>query len=295
MGCLVDGGRARLISRHGRGWSDAFPTVVQAALQLPLSAAVLDGELAVVLPSGRTSFQALQHRTSLPADCMIVLFVFDLTYLNGQNVGRQPYEERKALLERLLSASPPNGVLRYTPDFSEDGPRVLAHACELGAEGIVSKRRGSPYTSGRSKDWLKCKCPRVEPFVIGGYTESGSGGGLGALLVGQHDAQGALHYAGSVGTGKGFTREFLRELRVQLAALAIPRSPFVGFSPQSMRSPWGRRAPARTCWVQPVVVIDVSYLERTDDDLLRHPSFQRFRPELKAQNVEHKPRSPGDT
>lgn len=157
MGCIIESGRARLVSRNARGWTDSFPTVCEAALRLPLRAALLDGELAVLLPSGRTSFQALQNHRMLPSDGRLVLLAFDLLHLDGEDIGRRPYVERKALLERLLASDETTfDVIRYTPHIVGDGPRVLAHACALGAEGIVSKRLDAPYT-GRSDQLLAQK------------------------------------------------------------------------------------------------------------------------------------------
>lgn len=137
--------------------------------------------------------------------------------------------------------------------------------------------------AGRTNSWRKSKCARAEPFVIGGFTLAGDA--IGALLVGEFNAAGELRFAGSVGTGKGFTRELLRELRTQLRDIEVERSPFARFNPTSIRSPWGRRQPAPTRWVRPLVVVDVSFLERGESGALRHPSFQRLRPDLSAASV----------
>jgi len=282
MGCAIESGRVRLVSRNARGWSDSFPTVCQAALRLPLRAALLDAELAVLLPNGLTSFQALQNRTALPPNSQLVLQAFDLLHLDGEDLRRRPLVERKAQLERVLARDAVAGVIRYTPHIVGDGPRVLAHACALGAEGIVSKRLDAPYTSGRTRDWLKSKCVCAEPFVVGGFTVSGNA--VGALLVGEYSAAGELRFAGSVRAGKGFTREFLRELRDQLRAFEVHQSPFAKFSPTTLRSPWGQRHAVPTRWVTPVVVASVSYLERTAGGL-RHASFQGLRDDLHAHEV----------
>jgi bifunctional non-homologous end joining protein LigD len=283
MAIAVEAGRAKLISRHGKIWSDAFPTVCQAALRLPLKAALLDGELVVLMPDGLTNFQALQNRSSLPPGANVAFMAFDLLFHDGEDVGRRPLEERKALLEQLLATEAHGGVLRYVPHFIGDGSRVLAAACELGAEGIVSKHRQAPHIAGRSRAWLKSKCARTDPFVIGGFTVSGTS--IGALLVGYYDAAGALRFAGGVGTGRGFTREFLQALRVQLTAFETQLSPFADFDADAMRSPWGQRRASPTRWVQPLVVADVSFLEITTGGQLRHPSFQRLRLDLQATTV----------
>ena len=284
MSVSVDAGRARLVSRHGKVWSNNFPTICEAALRLPLKAALLDGELTVLLPSGLTSFQALQNRSSLPPGAALVFHAFEILHLDGQDVGRRPLEERKALLEQLLAPEADRGVVRYLPHIIGDGPRVLKSACALGMEGIVSKRRSALHVPGRSRAWLKCKCVCAEPFVLGGFTASGDS--LGSLLVGQYDEAGALRYASAVGTGKGFTRAFLRELRAQLGPYETPLSPFVDFSPASVRSPWGKRQAVPTHWVQPVLVADIAFLERTHTGL-RHASFQRFRTDLNPLSVSY--------
>lgn len=282
---VVSSGRVRIVSRHARTWTDAFPTIVQAAQQLPLAEALLDGEIAVLMPNGLTSFQALQHRTSLPPGSCIVFDAFDLLYLDGRDLTRTPLEARKALLEPLLVRGDPSPVIRYVPHILGDGPRVLEHACALGAEGIVSKRRDSLHTPGRSSDWLKSKCLRREPFVVGGFIASRDGHSVSALLVGCHDAQGALHYAGNVGTGKGFNREFLRALGAQLVEIEEAQSPFPGFAPKVMRSPWSKAHAATVRWVKPVAVVEIAYLELSSNGQLRHASFQRFCPDLNARDV----------
>ena len=277
-------GRAKLISRHGKVWSKAFPTICQAALRLPLKAALFDGELVVLMPNGLTNFQALQNRRSLPPGAVVAYMAFDVLHYNGEDVGRRALEERKSLLEQLLEPAAPGGVLRYVPHFIGDGARVLAAACELGAEGIVSKRRSALHVAGRSRDWLKSKCARVEPFVVGGFTLSGASG-IGALLVGYYDADGALRFAGGVGTGRGFTHDFLQELRKQFASFVTQKSPFADFDAERLRSQWNERHAAPTRWVQPVVVVDVAFTEMTAGGMLRHPSFQRLRSDLRAQAI----------
>ena len=130
---------------------------------------------------------------------------------------------------------------------------------------------------------MKSKCLRAEPFVVGGFTASC--GGVSAQRIGQYDAAGALRYAESVGTGKGFTREFLRALHEQFAGISAARSPFVDFHQTALRLLWGNRLANPTQWVQPLVVVDIAFLERTGSGQLRHPSYQRLRPDLIARQV----------
>src|SRR6185437_3518455 len=120
-------------------------------------------------------------------------YAFDLLHLNGVDLRARPLTDRKALLESLLDRAPP--VLQYSQHFTEPGARILAQACHLALEGIVSKQADASYRSGRTTGWLKSKCVKEQEFVIGGYTEQPKHPGmLGALLVGYYDNDG-LHFA----------------------------------------------------------------------------------------------------
>ena len=146
-------------------------------------------------------------------------------------------------------------------------------ACARGDEGVVAKRAAAPYTGGRSKDWLKFKCVRDQELVIGGWTEpKGSRSGLGALLVGYHDRDGALVYAGKVGTG--FTAQTLQRLSDQLAPLAQADSPF-----------HNRVRERDVHWVRPELVAQIGFAEWTREGLLRHPRFQGLRTDKAAADV----------
>jgi bifunctional non-homologous end joining protein LigD len=148
---------------------------------------------------------------------------------------------------------------------------VLERACALGAEDIVCKRLDAPYRAGRSRDWLKYKCLCTRPSVLGGFTA-----GVSTLLVGHYDSAGVLRYAGSVGAGLGFTSEFLRELYNQLVQIEQARSPFAGFEPRLVRSPWSKDRGTLARWVKPIAVMSVSYLDLTSSRELRHAWFQGF-------------------
>ena len=140
-------------------------------------------------------------------------------------VSGAPLERRKAVLEALLSkAKATDGPVRYSAHVTGGGDAFLRRACGLGLEGAVSKRRDTPYTSGRGMTWLKTKCLKRQEVVIGGYTEpDGARVGLGALLVGVRDGA-QLRYAGKVGTG--FSDADLRVLAPRLRRLRRRDSPF---------------------------------------------------------------------
>ena len=270
----VDHGRVVLLSRNGRDWTDHFPAVAKAAGQLPVERAMLDGEVAVLLPSGTTSFQALQNFLSGAHSDRLVYMVFDLLHLNGRDLTAVPLEERKkALAAVLASAKGGRGPIRYSDHVVGNGPEFFAQACRLGLEGIIAKRRDAPYRGTRSREWLKIKCVKRQEVVIGGYTDpEGSRIGLGALLGGVHEG-GRLVYVGKIGTG--FSDKTLRDLTKRLASLEQGTCPF-GKPPMGVGRPH---------WVKPRLVAEVSFSEWTDDGRMRHPAFLGLRADKPATSV----------
>ena len=282
----LSGGHARLFSRNGKDWTAQFPDVARDVERLPATRAVLDGELAVVLPDGTTSFQALQNEMSGSGQGELVYFVFDLVHLEGYDLTGAALEERKLALSQLLKAGGADlGTLRLSDHVAGEGEAFFASACRLGLEGIISKRRDARYESGRSKSWLKLKCLKRQEFVIGGYTDpEGSREGIGALLLGVHDEQGGLVFTGKVGTG--FTSKTLKDLERRLKPLERPTSPF------------GRaRIPGvtRAHWVEPKLVGEVAFTEWTSDSRLRHPSFQGLREDKKPAEVVRERAQPAES
>jgi bifunctional non-homologous end joining protein LigD len=150
-----DPSAVRLITRNGHDWTDRFPLIAQAAGALSARSFLIDGEAVACDGDGMPSFDRLRYRR---ADGHVFLFAFDLIELNGDDLRRDPLEVRKATLASVLAKAGPG--LRLNEHLEhEDGEIVFRHACKLGLEGIVSKRKGSPYRSGRSPDWLKMKNP----------------------------------------------------------------------------------------------------------------------------------------
>ena len=273
IGCRIDGARVTLLSRNGKDWTDAFPEIVRAARAMKLRSALFDGEVCVVEPDGRTSFQALQNASSGGARASIIYFVFDLLYLDGRRLLSQPLEARKRALETLVRVD--GGRFRYAEHLDADGPSAFREACRLGLEGIVSKRRDDPYQSGKRAGWLKTKCVQRQEFVIGGFTDpEGSREGIGALLAGYYEGK-QLVFAGKVGTG--FTVKSARDLRARLDRIETTTCPF---TPRP--AGWlGRNAH----WVRPVLVGEVVFTEWTGEGKIRHPSFQGVRGDKKPRDV----------
>jgi ATP-dependent DNA ligase len=149
------GDRVKLYSRPGNDLTDRFPLIVEALAQLRLWSCIIDGEAVACGEDGIASFDRIRYRQH---DASVFLYAFDLVELNGDDLRRDPLAVRKATLASLLARAAPG--LRFNEHLNEqDGPLVFAHACKLGLEGIVSKRRNSPYRSGRSPDWIKSKNP----------------------------------------------------------------------------------------------------------------------------------------
>ena len=224
IGARVRKGAVALYTRNGNDWTTAFPEIVDAVRKLGVEDALIDGEVAVVLPDGRTSFQALQNASSSPANRgTLVYFVFDLLRLEGERLEALPLEERKARLKKLVGGRK-TGRIRFSDHVDGRGDAFFAQACRLGLEGIVSKRRDLPYRAGRHGGWVKTKCVQRQEFVIGGFTDpEGMRAGLGALLIGYYEGD-RLVFCGKVGTG--FTHKAALDLRARLDRLERKTCPF---------------------------------------------------------------------
>src|SRR5580704_2096812 len=168
-------GKVRLYTRSGLDWTHRMPTVARELGRLSVESAILDGEVVVLLEDGQSSFAKLQAAFDEGAAHPLTYFAFDLLHLNGHNLRQEPLTARKEILSRMLESLPEPETVRYGQHIQTEGAPVFEHACQMGAEGIVSKRSDSAYTSGRSKSWIKIKCIRRQEFVIGGFTKPANG------------------------------------------------------------------------------------------------------------------------
>ena len=275
IGAILQSGKVKLESRRNNDWTAQFPAVASAVKKLSAKTALLDGEVAALMPNGITSFQALQNTAS--AGAKLVYFVFDLLHLDGEDVSALPLAERKEKLRELIERSDAGETIRFVDHVVGDVKRVFGQACKLGAEGVIVKNATAAYRGGRNTLWLKVKCVHRQELVIGGFTEpEGARAGVGAILVGYYE-DGALKYAGKVGTGKGFTRDYLTNLRTQLDAIEQKEC---AFEPK----PKGLKA-ASTHWVKPKIVVEVQFVEWTSDNHLRHPSLLGIRRDKLPRDV----------
>jgi len=263
--CRIEKGRARIFTRNGNDWTARFGGIARALEKLPIEDALLDGEAVVMDARGISRFQALQNALDRNG-AGIQLHLFDLVHLDGWDVGEAPLLDRKRLLRQLVARGPGGATIRVTGELRGRGPEVLAEAAKAGVEGIVSKRADAPYRPGRSRAWLKLKCQKRQEFAVVGWTDpQGSRVGFGALLLGAHDAAGALRYCGKVGTG--FDGAMLRRLHAKLRASPAKKPPVV--DPE--------RAERGAHWVAPKLVAEVEFTEWTDDGRVRHPAFVGLR------------------
>jgi len=262
-----------LFSRSGLDWTVRFPAIAKALLTLPAESALLDGEVAFVLPSGITDFKSLQEHIDSPHPA-IRYFVFDLLSLDGKDLRKKTLKERRALLGRLMSAKGISNYLVYADYVEGSGSEFFAQACAMGLEGIMSKRADAPYRSGRGKDWRKIKCTSGEEFVIGGYSRSDvRGKPFSSLLLGTFE-NGKLSYAGKVGTG--FDSGDFTNLAEKFKSLERSRCPF-----EEVPAPERKGA----VWLEPKLVAQIAFTERTRDGRLRHPSFKGLRGDKPAREV----------
>ncbi len=240
-----------------------LPSVAAAVAELPVKDAILDGEMAW---DGKSGYH-----------------VFDVLWLNGKKVTGLPLEERRALLKSLPFTAP----MRRVELVRDDNPWERAR--REGWEGVIAKRTGSPYEHRRSKQWLKLKVECSQELVVGGFTDpQGARVGLGALLVGYYDPSTSsgspraasrgedddFVFAGKIGTG--FDTKLLLDLRKRLDALEISKPPFT----KAVGLP-----KLRAHWVRPKIVVQVSFIEWTGNNKLRHPRLIGVRFDKSARDV----------
>jgi bifunctional non-homologous end joining protein LigD len=248
---------------------------------LPAGQAYLDGELCDVRPAGITSFSVIQNASDGGNAAGPVFFLFDLLYLDGDDLSVRPLIERKARLAELLAkAGPP---LHYSDHQIGNGRAFYEQACRLSVEGIVCKRANAPYAPGNRGLWVKVKCLHREEFVVVGWTDpEGSRPRLGALLLAYYDPDGRLVYAGRAGTG--IKQAELQRLWSRLQPLATPKMPLEVPPPRTSRfgSPL---VLSRVHWVRPELVAEVKFLTWTDDNLLRQVVYEGLREDKPATEV----------
>lgn len=269
----ISNGKSRLWSRSAREITQEYPEMSDLPQHLAAREAWLDGEIVVLDEQGRSDFQRLQLRfgvqkpsKQLMESTPVVFYVFDILYLDGQDLHNVPLIERKRLLSQVLR---PDSRVRYSDHILEKGEELYQLALDRRLEGLVAKKIASPYHEGRSSAWLKIKLDIDIDAVVAGWTSPrGSREYFGALVLGLYD-NGELKFIGSVGTG--FTRETQRLLWPELQKLKTNNSPFA-VAPSTRES---------SSWVRPELVARVKFSSWTQDRHLRAPRYlglQKDRP-----------------
>ena len=281
MHARLDRGSVRLLTRTGLDWTHKYPAIAAAVASLGTRQAYLDGELCGVGPDGVTSFSMIQTASDSGNPAALVFFLFDLLYLDGEDVSARPLIERKARLAALLSnlTSP----LHYSDHQAGHGRAFFEKACAMSLEGIVSKRADAAYALGNRGLWVKVKCLHREEFVVVGWTDpEGTRPRLGALLLAYYDPEGRLVYAGRAGAG--IKQAELQRLWRRLQPLATSEMPLEVPPPRTTRfgSPL---VLSRVHWVQPELVAEVKYLTWTGDNLLRQVVYEGLREDKPAAEV----------
>jgi bifunctional non-homologous end joining protein LigD len=282
----VEGGRVRLTSRVGNDTTNKYPEIRALGEAMGTTEAVLDGEIVALDDGGRPSFEVLQQRMNVASESAVrrlmaripvVLMIFDVLWLEGHPTIELPYTDRRALLDRLALS----GAHWQTPATTiGGGARVRKAAEDLGLEGVVAKRLDSTYQPGkRSPAWVKVKVHRGQEFVVGGWLP-GNGrleGRLGSLIVGYHDDDGSLRYAGRVGSGIDERARSLLEQK--LAPLARDDNPFGDDAPRIKD----------LHFVDPKVVVAVEFYEWTSVGVLRAPRYKGLRDDVDPEAVVREP------
>ena len=263
----IDGKKIKLLTRKSLDWTERFDRIAKALGELHLGSALIDGEAIVEDQSGFSSFSNLQIALKENRQDKMRYYAFDLLYLDGYDLTQVPLIERKALLQAALSGAPANSPIRYSEHLEIDGPTMLEHSCRLGLEGIISKRKDSPYRSGRGEAWLKSKCRESQEFAILGYVPSTAASkSVGSLALGYYD-NGKIQYAGRVGTG--WSAAVAAALWKDLDKIRAKKPAF--------SKPLPAGAEKDVVWVEPRLVCEIEFSDWTHDDVIRQASFKGLR------------------
>ena len=273
-------GEVEIRSRNNKSFNEKFYAIYNALQQWKINA-VLDGEIIVINEEGISNFSDLQNWRS-ESDGTLMLYLFDVLWLDGFNLMQLPLTDRKQVLNDI---APDSGIIRVSEAFDAGATEFFETAKKLNLEGIIAKKADSIYMPGkRTKDWLKIKTGKRQEVVIGGFTNNeGSNKLFSALLVGVQK-NGKLNYTGKIGTG--FSQKLQAEMMQQFKPLITSKMPF-DHEPDINKPSRFRPDPpkAKATWLKPQLVCEVAYAELTSDGVMRHPSFEGMRIDKHAEDI----------
>lgn len=277
----INNGNADLLSRNLKSFNQKFYPVTDELKQWKINA-VIDGEIVVVNDHGMPDFSNLQTWRS-EDDGQLFYYLFDILWYDGISILQLPVEERRIILEAILPEKKYH--IRLSEVIRNDGRKAFEFAQQLHLEGVMAKRSGSLYTTGkRTKDWLKIKTEKRQELIIGGYTlNEGSSKLFSALLLGIME-NGAFQFVTPVGTG--FNREVQQDIIQKLKPFQTKKCPFEVVPEYNKPSRFRPDPPkASVVWVKPRLVAEISYREMTKSGAIRQPSFKGLREDKKPEEV----------
>jgi bifunctional non-homologous end joining protein LigD len=255
---LLERGQARVFTRNGFDWSDRYPSIVRAAINLRCQSAIIDGEAIVQNGNGASDFDALSSALRRQPHS-IIFYAFDLLHLDGKDLRQQTLMERRASLKHLVGADDQSRI-QFSDEFDGDGHSLFKACAEQGLEGIVSKHALAPYRSGRSKTWLKTKCFTESTFVVIGTDRDPKTGAPRALLA-RNDSAGLIYAGAAFISLAGDERaQFFAEVE----RLATSWASFKSSRMNDVK------------WCHPELTVEVKHL--SGSKLLRHATVIAFAP-----------------
>jgi bifunctional non-homologous end joining protein LigD len=248
----------RIFTRTGHDWTNRFTKIAADAWHLNVKSAIIDGEVIVPAADGVSDFSVLQNELRGKSN-KLVLYAFDLLYLNGFDMRKAPLFERKAALRSVIAKSD----LLLSESFEADGTTMLKQACRMGLEGVVSKVRDGRYNSGRINEWVKVTCRQRETLPIAGFALKENK--FDGLYIGRLKGKDLL-YAGKI--DHGFDRVSTKDLQARLKPLIRKEQPYA------------KKIAHRGVWVEPSLLAEIEYRAKSAEGKVRHPFFKGLREDL---------------
>lgn len=271
--CFIKNKKIKFLTRNQKDWTEKFKELQLEVQKLSLKSAILDGEVIAVDKKHRSDFQLLSNSINTKEKSMLLYAIFDLIYYQGKDLSQCALQDRKQLLRKLIPLN--NNKLIFSSHIEgNNGNIFFQKACKKGLEGIVSKKKLSPYISGRNRNWLKIKCSKQQEFLVVGFTPGkGNRHYFASLVLAVHSKSNQLLYCGKVGTG--FNESSLKNIGKLLYKYKTSKVPFKDIP----------AAIGEVSWIIPKIIVEVEFTEWTRAGVLRHPSFKGLRNDKRPKEI----------